>query len=182
MKKILFIVVTFIALAACSNKQTAAPTIEGNEVSNETVTNDTISKEMKEANMQEVQAYLKECGAFFIATADGDQPRVRPFGVSEIINDRLYIMTGKVKNVYKQMAANGKFEICALKPSGSEWMRLSGTLVNDETLAAKEEFLNRNEGLKSMYKADDDNMAVLYITTATARFCSFSTPERKVEF
>ncbi len=132
--------------------------------------------------MQEVQAYLKECGAFFIATADGDQPRVRPFGVSEIINDRLYIMTGKVKDFYKQVAGNGKFEICALKPNGSEWMRLSGTLVPDDTLAVKEEFLNRNEELKSMYKADDDNMAVLYITDATARFFSFSAPERQVAF
>ena len=140
------------------------------------------SQEMKESNMQEVQSYLKECGAFFIATTDGNQPRVRPFGVSEIINGRLYIITGKVKDVYKQMDKNGKFEICALKPNGSEWMRLSGTLVPDETLAVKEEFLNRNETLKSMYKADDDNMAVLYITNATARFCSFSAPERKVNF
>ena len=135
-----------------------------------------------EQNMQQVQAYLKECGAFYIATVDGDQPRVRPFGVSEIINGRLYIMTGKVKDVYKQMAANGKFEICALKPSGSEWMRLSGTLVTDETLAIKEEFLNRNPSLKRMYSADDGNMAILYITNATARFCSFAAPERKVSF
>ena len=140
------------------------------------------SQEMKKSNMQEVQSYLKECGAFFIATTDGDQPRVRPFGVSEIINGRLYIITGKVKDVYKQMDKNGKFEICALKKSGSEWMRLSGTLVNDETLSVKEEFLKRNPGLKAMYKADDDNMAVLYITNATARFCSFSAPERKVNF
>ena len=140
------------------------------------------SQEMKESNMQEVQSYLKECGAFFIATTDGDQPRVRPFGVSEIINGRLYIITGKVKDVYKQMDKIGKFEICALKKSGSEWMRLSGTLVNDETLSVKEEFLKRNPGLKAMYKADDDNMAVLYITNATARFCSFSAPERKVNF
>ena len=80
------------------------------------------------------------------------------------------------------MAKNGKFEICALKPSGSEWMRLSGTLVTDETLAVKEEFLNRNESLKSMYKADDDNMAVLYIKDATARFFSFTSPERTVQF
>jgi uncharacterized pyridoxamine 5'-phosphate oxidase family protein len=138
-------------------------------------------KEMQH-NMQEVQAYLKECGAFYIATTDGDQPRVRPFGVSEIMDGRLYIMTGKVKDVYKQMAANGKFEICALKPSGSEWMRLSGTLVPDETLATKEEFLNRNPGLKRMYSADDGNMAILYITHATARFCSFATPERQVSF
>ena len=132
--------------------------------------------------MQEVQNYLKECGTFYIATVDQDQPRVRPFGVSEIINGRLYIMTGKVKDVYKQMAKNGKFEICALKKSGSEWLRLSGTLVNDETLAVKEEFLRRNPSLKSMYKADDGNMAVLYITNATARFCSFMAAEKKVCF
>ena len=91
-------------------------------------------------------------------------------------------MTGKVKDVFKQMDANGKFEICALKPSGSEWMRLSGILVNDDDLAVKTEFLERNPGLKSMYKPDDGNMAVLYITNATARFCSFSAPERMVNF
>ncbi|MCR5513540.1 MAG: pyridoxamine 5'-phosphate oxidase family protein [Prevotella sp.] len=132
--------------------------------------------------MQEVQNYLKECGTFYIATVDQDQPRVRPFGVSEIINGRLYIMTGKVKDVYKQMAKNGKFEICALKKSGAEWLRISGTLVNDETLEVKEEFLRRNPSLKSMYKADDGNMAVLYITNATARFCSFMAAEKKVCF
>ena len=142
----------------------------------------TIDTQTVKQNMQEVQNYLKECGAFYIATVDGDQPRVRPFGVSEIINGRLYIMTGKVKDVFKQMDANGKFEICALKPSGSEWMRLSGTLVNDDDLAVKTEFLERNPGLKGMYKPDDGNMAVLYITNATARFCSFSAPERVVNF
>lgn len=142
----------------------------------------TIDTQTVKQNMQEVQNYLKECGAFYIATVDGDQPRVRPFGVSEIINGRLYIMTGKVKDVFKQMDANGKFEICALKPSGSEWMRLSGILVNDDDLAVKTEFLERNPGLKGMYKPDDGNMAVLYITNATARFCSFSAPERVVNF
>ena len=141
-----------------------------------------INQQAMEENMKEVQAYLKECGAFFIATVDGDQPRVRAFGVSEIIDGRLYIMTGKVKDVFKQMAANGKFEICALKPSCSEWMRVSGTLVNDETLSVKETFLERNPSLKAMYKADDDNMAVLYITNGVARFCSFAAPERKVAF
>lgn len=140
------------------------------------------NKEFMKENMEEVQAYLKECGAFFIATADGDMPRVRPFGVSEIINGKLYIMTGKVKDVFKQLAKNGKFEICALKPSGSEWMRVSGSLVNDDDLDVKRTFLDRNPGLKSMYKADDDNMAVLYIENGTARFCSFTAPERKVAF
>ena len=140
------------------------------------------NQQVMEENMKEVQAYLKECGAFYIATTDGDQPRVRPFGVSEIINGRLYLMTGKVKDVFKQMAANGKFEICALKPSGSEWMRVSGTLVNDDDLNVKRTFLDRNPGLKSMYRADDGNMAVLYIVEGIARFFSFTAPERKVAF
>lgn len=185
MKKFFLAIVSLLVLAACNSKPAEA-TVE-NE--NTAAVADTLSDEARQQNMAEVQAYLKECSAFFIATVEsegeqstGVQPRVRPFGVSEIIDGRLYIMTGKVKDVYKQMAANGKFEICALKPSGSEWMRLSGTLVNDETLAVKEEFLNRNEGLKSMYKADDDNMAVLYITHATARFCSFTAPEKRVNF
>ena len=104
MKKILFILTALLMLAACQNNQAPATANQDNK----TATKDTISKETMQQNMQEVQAYLKECGAFFIATADGDQPRVRPFGVSEIINDRLYIMTGKVKDVYKQMAKNGK--------------------------------------------------------------------------
>jgi uncharacterized pyridoxamine 5'-phosphate oxidase family protein len=180
-KSILLLAAAFVCFTAC-NQSKPTETEGEKDTPTETVATDTLSKETKEANMQEVQAYLKECGAFFIATNEGEQPHVRPFGVSEIINGRLYIMTGKVKDVFKQMSENGKFEICALKPSGTEWMRLSGTLVIDETLSVKEEFLNRNEGLKSMYKADDDNMAVLYITNATARFCSFSAPERKVNF
>ena len=132
--------------------------------------------------MEETLKFLKDCKTFYLATNEGDQPHVRPFGVSEIIDGRLYIVTGKVKDVYKQMAANGKFEICALKKSNSEWMRLSGTLVNDETLSVKEELLNRNEGLKGMYKADDDNMAVLYIKDATARFYSFTEPMHELKF
>ncbi len=180
MKKVLLFFAVLIAMSAYGKSQSSAP--ESNEGSKEVVENDTMSKETMQENMKEVQAFLKECGVFYIATVDGDQPRVRPFGVSEIIDGHLYIMTGKVKDVYKQISANGKFEICALKSSRSEWIRLSGTLVNDETLAVKEEFLNRNPSLKSMYKADDDNMAVLQVTDATARFCSFAGPERKVQF
>ena len=182
MKKIFLAIAVMFTMVACTQNKPSQATENVSESAAQTEAVDSIDPQTKQANMEEVQAYLKECGAFFIATVDGDQPHVRAFGVSEIINGRLYIMTGKVKDVYKQMAKNGKFEICALKPSGSEWMRLSGVLVNDETLAVKEEFLNRNESLKSMYKADDDNMAVLYITNATARFCSFAAPERKVNF
>ena len=182
MKKIILTFATLVAMAACTQNQPSKAETNETATATQTEVADSIAPETKQANMNEVQAYLKECGTFFIATVDGDQPHVRAFGVSEIIQDRLYIMTGKVKDVYKQMAKNGRFEICALKPSGSEWMRVTGILVNDETLSVKEEFLNRNESLKSMYKADDDNMAVLYITNGEARFCSFSAPERTVKF
>ena len=185
MKKILFSLTALLVMTACPQSNSETTTQESTATSTakvEALANEPIDPALALQNMQEVQAFLKECGAFFIATTDADQPRVRPFGVSEIIDGRLYIMTGKVKDVYKQIAANGKFEICALKPSGSEWMRLSGVLVTDETLATKEEFLNRNESLKAMYKADDANMALLQVTQATARFCSFGAAERKVNF
>ena len=182
MKKIIFAFAMLFSITAYTQNKPSQATGNEQETVAQTDAADTFNPQTKLENMQEVQAYLKECGAFFIATTDGDQPHVRAFGVSEIINGRLYIMTGKVKDVYKQMAANGKFEICAMKKSGSEWMRVTGTLVNDDDIAVKEEFLNRNPALKSMYKADDDNMAVLYITNGTARFCSFSGPERKVNF
>jgi len=172
--------ILIVLLAACTGKSSTSTPAENTPTNNNSQT--IISNETMQENMQEVLAYLKECGTYFLATSDGNQPRVRPFGSAEIINGRLYIMTGKVKNVYKQLSANGHFELCALKPTGREWLRLSGTLVNDESLAVKEEFLKREPSLNSMYKADDGNMAVLYITDATARFCGFGGKERTIKF
>lgn len=132
--------------------------------------------------VQEVRDYINECGAFFIATEDGDQPRVRPFGVAEVYDGKLYIMTGKKKNVFKQMTANPKFEICALKPSGSEWIRVNGKLVNDDSRDVKVFMLDKHPDLMSMYSADDDNMAVLYVVDGEAQMCSFSAPTKEVKF
>ena len=132
--------------------------------------------------VQEVRDYLHECGVFYIATQDGDQPRVRPFGVAEVLNGKLYIQTGKKKKVFKQMMTNPKFEITAVKPSGAEWIRISGKLVNDESREAKAYVLEKNPELKSMYSADDDNTAVLYITGGVAQFCSFSAPTKEIRF
>ena len=132
--------------------------------------------------VQEVRDYLHECGVFYIATQDGDQSRVRPFGVAEVLNGKLYIQTGKKKKVFKQLMTNPKFEITAVKPSGAEWIRISGKLVNDDSREAKAYVLDKNPELKSMYSADDDNTAVLYITGGVAQFCSFSAPTKEVKF
>ena len=140
------------------------------------------AQEKKMENLETVKNYLQECKTFYVATVDGDQPRVRPFGVAEVYNGRLYIMTGKKKDVFKQMVANPKFEITAVKPSGAEWIRVSGRLVSDDDVKAKEFLLDKNPSLKGMYSATDDNMAILYIVDGEARLCSFMGAEKNVKF
>lgn len=130
--------------------------------------------------MEEVYNFLKDCGTFYIATIDGDKPRVRPFGVVNIFENKLYIQTGKVKNVSKQIEINPKVEITASKDG--RWIRLEGKLVRDERREAKASMLNANPMLRSMYSEDDDNTEVLYFENAKATFCSFTDAPRIVEF
>ena len=130
--------------------------------------------------MEEVYRFLKECGTFYLATEDGDQPRVRPFGVVNIFENKLYIQTGKIKNVSKQMQKNPKIEICGMKDG--KWIRVTGEVVRDDRREAKVSMLEANPVLKSMYSADDDNTEVLYLQNAKAKFCSFTDEPRVVEF
>ena len=130
--------------------------------------------------MEEVYEFLKKCGTFYIATMDGDQPRVRPFGVVNIFEGKLYIQTGKSKNVSKQMQINPKVEISAFMDG--TWIRLEGTVVRDDRREAKASMLDANPMLRSMYSEDDDNTEVLYFEKAKATFCSFTDAPRTVEF
>ena len=130
--------------------------------------------------MQEVYEFLKKCGAYYLATIDGDQPRVRPFGTYLIFEDKLYIQTGKVKDVSKQMMANPKIEICAF--SGDTWIRIAATAVEDDRIEAKQAMLDAFPQLQNMYKADDDNTQVLYLKDATATFASFGGEPKVVKF
>ncbi|MBR3070861.1 pyridoxamine 5'-phosphate oxidase family protein [Fibrobacter sp.] len=132
--------------------------------------------------MEEVKNFIKECGAYFLATVDGDQPKVRPFGTIEIFEGKLYIQTGKSKNVSKQIQANGKVQLCALDKSGTKWLRLSGTLVRDDRREPKVHMLDNYPALKAMYSPDDENTEVLYFKDATATFCSFTEAPRTVKF
>lgn len=139
------------------------------------------AQDMEKVDVTEIYNELKECGVFYLATVDGDQPRVRPFGALAVYEGRLYLQTGKVKNVYRQLAANGKFELCAMKTMGS-WIRVSGRLVLDDRLEAKQWMLDQNPTLERMYSADDDNTAVLYIEDGVATFSSFVDEPRTVSF
>lgn len=130
--------------------------------------------------MQEVCEFLKNAGTYYLATVDGDQPRVRPFGTAHIFEGKLYIQTGKSKDVSKQIQTNPKVEICAFK--GGKWLRLAGTLVRDDRREAKESMLEAYPMLKGRYSADDDNTEVLYFKDAAATFSSFTEAPRTVTF
>ena len=130
--------------------------------------------------MNEVLEFLKAAGVYYLATVEGDQPRVRPFGTAEVFEGKLYIQTGKVKNVSKQLAANPKAEICAFKDG--EWIRIAGELVRDDRIEAKAHMLDSYPNLKAMYSAEDDNTEVLYFKNAEATFSSFTAPPRTVKF
>ena len=130
--------------------------------------------------MQEVCEFLKNAGTYYLATVDGDQPRVRPFGTAHIFEGKLYIQTGTSKDVSKQIQANPKVEICAFK--GGKWLRLAGTLVRDDRREAKESMLEAYPMLKGRYSADDDNTEVLYFKDAAATFSSFTEAPRTVTF
>ena len=132
--------------------------------------------------MEEVEKFIKEAGAYFLATVDGDQPKVRPFGTINIFEGKLYIQTGKSKNVSKQIQANGKVQLCAMDKSGSKWLRLSGTLVRDDRCEPKADMLENYTSLKAMYSPHDEKKEVLYFTDATATFCSFTEAPRVVKF
>ncbi len=140
------------------------------------------TNEKETTSMKEVCSFLKQCGVYYLATVEGDQPRVRPFGTAAIYENRLYIQTGKRKNVAKQMAANPKVEICAYDPSGGKWLRIEATVVPDERVEAKQFMLDEYPSLKGMYSATDDNTLVLYLKNATATFYSFSGEPVVVKF
>lgn len=122
--------------------------------------------------MQEVYVFLKKCQTYYLATVEGDQPRVRPFGTIDIFEGKLYIQTGKIKAVSKQIQQNAKVELCAF--DGEKWLRLSGKLIRDDRVEAKEHMLASYPNLQAMYSATDDNTEVLYFEDATAVFSSFT--------
>ena len=127
--------------------------------------------------MEEVFDFFKSCESFFIATVDDNEPRVRPFGIIEIFEGKLYIQTGKKKDVFKQIEKNNNVELCALM--GGKWMRLTGRLIVDDRVEAKKYILDKNPVLRGMYNENDDNTAVLYFESGRAVLYSF-TDEPKI--
>lgn len=132
--------------------------------------------------MEEVYEFLKKVGTYYLATVEGDQARVRPMGTVNIFDGKLYIQTGKSKDVAKQMLANPKSEVCAFDAGTGAWIRVSGKLIEDDRREAKQAMLDAYPSLSGMYSADDDNTLVLYFADATARFDSFGQETTSIDF
>ena len=130
--------------------------------------------------MQEVFDFLKKCGTYYLATVEGDQPRVRPFGTAHIFEGRLYIQTGKIKPVSRQLLANPKAEICAFH--NGTWLRVAGELVEDDRVEARKSMLDAYPSLRKMYDENDGNTQVFYFKNATATFSSFTAAPETVTF
>ena len=130
--------------------------------------------------MDKVLNFLKDAETYYLATVEGDQPRVRPFGTVHVFEGKLYIQTGKVKDVSKQLHQNPKVEICAFK--NGEWLRVSGKLIEDDRNEARQSMLDAYPSLQKMYKADDGNTEVFYFENATAIFSSFTHEPQIIKF
>lgn len=130
--------------------------------------------------MDKVLKFLKDAETYYLATVEGDQPRVRPFGTAHVFEGKLYIQTGKVKDVSKQLHQNPKAKICAFK--NGEWLRVSGKLIEDDRNEARQSMLDAYPSLQKMYKADDGNTEVFYFENATAIFSSFIHEPEIIEF
>ena len=130
--------------------------------------------------MERVCSFIKEAETYYLATVEGDQPRGRPFGTIHIFEGKLYIQTGRKKDVAKQLAENPKAEICAFKDG--KWIRVTGELVDDNRVEAKKSMLDAYPSLRAMYDPEDDNTEVLYFKNAKATFSSFTAAPETVEF
>ena len=130
--------------------------------------------------MEKVYEFLKAAQTYYLATVDGDQPRVRPFGTVNIFEGKLYIQTGKSKDVSKQLHANPKAEICAFKDG--VWLRVAGELIEDDRREARASMLDAYPDLRNMYSEDDGNTEVFYFKNATAVFSSFTAAPEVINF
>jgi uncharacterized pyridoxamine 5'-phosphate oxidase family protein len=131
--------------------------------------------------MDEVLKFLQGCGTFYIATAEGDQPRVRPFGAVHIYDGKMYICTNRQKPVSQQMKANPKIEISAASAEG-KWLRLTAEAVLDDRVDARRAMLESVPSLRHMYKEDDGIFEVYYLKNANAVISSFGGDTATFQF
>ena len=130
--------------------------------------------------MKRVLDFLKQAEVYYLATVEGDRPRVRPFGTIHEFEGKLYVQTGKIKPTSRQLAANPKAEICAFKDGA--WIRVACELIEDDRTEAKKSMLDAYPNLRGMYDENDGNTQVLYMKNTTATICAFGSAPVVITF
>ncbi len=131
--------------------------------------------------MEEIIQFLTGNGAFYIATMDGDSPRVRPFGFAMIYEGRLYFCTGGKKKVCRQLEANPHTEMSAMNTAG-EWVRVSGEAVFDNDMGAKQAAFQAMPGLANIYQSPENpEFKVFYLSSPQATVYSMTAAPRSVD-
>ena len=130
--------------------------------------------------MKRVCDFLKKAEVYYLATVEGDQPRVRPFGTINEFEGKLYIQTGKVKPTSSQLVANPKAELCAF--TDGTWIRIACELVEDDRFEAKKSMLDAYPNLRNMYDENDGNTQVFYMKNVVATISSFGAAPVVIEF
>lgn len=130
--------------------------------------------------LNEIYEFLKACETYYLATMEGDQPRIRPFGTIDLFEGRLYIQTGKVKAVSRQMKENPKIEICGM--TGGKWIRVAAEAVLDERVEAQKHMMDGYPALQKLYQPGDGNTEVFYLKNGSAQICSFGEEPKVIEF
>ena len=116
--------------------------------------------------MQKIYKFLKDARIYYLATSDGVQPRVRPFGTINLYDGRLYILTSKKKSVSQQLHQNPKIEISAyLHP---RWLRLEASVVEDNGFDARMSMLNAYPELSEVFPYDDENNELWFLRNVSA--------------
>ena len=120
--------------------------------------------------LQKTLNFLQKCGTFYVATTDGNQPRVRPFGLVIEHENKLWFGTANTKEVYRQLMANPRIEISATSPT-MEWVRLSGQAVFESNAEVKRKAFELLPMLANIYQGSEDPVfEVFYLAEAEAVF------------
>ena len=130
-------------------------------------------------SINKVYSFLEEAKVFYLATDEGGQPRVRPYGAMLMFENKIYIMAFHKTNATKQIAVNPKAELCAFK---GKTLRISCTLIEDNRQAVKDAMTEKMPALKPVIGEKGENAVMYYLKDATATFFNMMEETESLTF
>ena len=130
--------------------------------------------------MHKIVEAMKAIGVFYLATVEGDQPRIRPISAVDDINGEIYFCTNNTKDMYKQIMTNPKVEFSGMGKDGT-WIRVNGTMVRDDSDESRAKFLELEPSLGNMYHLGDGIFEVFYLKDAKCVKYSFTAAPEEIK-